>query len=209
MFSVHIDWKPILETYEIDLDFLEKSKTEHQYPKFEHIFRVFQMSLNEIKVVILGTEPNYFSDISHGLSFSIDKTAPLTNSLTNIFKELKLEYPERKYVFTHGSLEKWTEKGIFLLNCSLTTEKGKMLSHLDYWKELTDDIIKYIAENNKDCVFLLMGTLAKSKIDLFNVKDRKRCVLANNPNSNVSGFLGSEVFRQVEMLLGEKIDWSN
>lgn len=214
MFSVHIDWQPILDNYEIDLDFLEKSKEDIglHYPRLEHIFRVFMMPLCDIKVVILGNEPDYSRNISHGLSFSINKSVPfskITRSLTNIFKELKLEYPERKYEFSHGNLEKWSKRGIFLLNCSLTSEKGKMLSHLDYWNEMNEDILKYIAEKNKKCVFLLMGTLPKTKIDLFSIKNKKRFVLANNPNCNVSGFLGSGVFRQVEILLGEKIDWSN
>lgn len=210
MDNIHESWKPLFDQYHFDVDYIDEICSEHNtkyYPKKEHIFRVFEMPVDSINIVLLGQDPYHGPNQAHGLSFSVDKMVRTPPSLLNIFKELKLEFPERNYQFTHGSLEKWNTNGIFLLNCALTVEEGKPLSHMNIWSEFTDDVIRYIAENNKKCVFLLLGAFAKSKNVL--VKDSKRCVEGIHPSPLARGFVGSNVFKKVESTLGFSVDWSN
>jgi uracil-DNA glycosylase len=78
---------------------------------------------------------------------------------------------------------------------------------MEIWSDFTDDVIRYIAKNNKDCVFLLLGNFAKSKKTLVN--DLKRCVEGIHPSPMAQGFIGSNVFIKVEKALGVELDWSN
>jgi uracil-DNA glycosylase len=167
MEQIHSSWKSLFDQYNFDLDYMDEICGSY-FPKKENIFRVFSMPLEDIRVVFLGQDPYHGPNQAHGLSFSVEKSIKAPPSLLNMFKELKQEFPERNYSFTHGSLEKWHENGIFLLNCALTVEKAKPLSHKEIWSDFTDEVIKFIAKNNKDCVFLLLGNFAKSKKTLVN-----------------------------------------
>jgi uracil-DNA glycosylase len=172
------------------------------------IYRVFEMGLNDIRVVILGQDP-YANDYADGLAFSVKPNCKIPGSLKNIFKEIQLEFPERKYNFVSGDLSKWSESGIFLLNCSLTVEPGRSGSHMKRWKSFTDSIIKLISTNNKNVVFLLLGNFAQTKSLLISDKSRIIKGVHPSPNSAWNGFFNSGIFKQVELLLNETIDWTN
>jgi len=178
------------------------------YPPKECIFRIFEMNVEDIKVVLLGQDPYHSHGQAHGFSFSVPNGIKIPPSLRNIFKELKLEFPERNYHFTSGNLERWFyEEKIFLLNSSLTVIEGKPGSHMKYWKNFTDDIIHYISQKNKKCVFLLLGNYAKTK-DIF-IENKDNIVYAPHPSPLARGFIGSGVFHKVEKILKEPLNWNN
>ena len=56
------------------------------------------------------------------------------------------------------------KQGVLLLNSSLTVNEGLPGSHSNIWKDLTNDIIKYISTNCNKLVFILWGNHAKKKI---------------------------------------------
>jgi uracil-DNA glycosylase len=177
------------------------------YPPHDHIFKVFEMNVHDIRVVLLGQDP-YHGGQAHGLSFSVPDGVPIPPSLRNIFKELKHEFPERKYEFSSGNLTRWANhERIFLLNASLTVEKHKPGSHMSRWKAFTNAVIAFISEQNPTCVFLLLGNFAKEK-EVF-IRDKSRIVYGVHPSplSASRGFFGSNVFRQVEEKVGQ-MDWS-
>ena len=124
---------------------------------------------------MLGQDPYISSEIHNnvkvpqacGLSFSVPefhKKIPLLNSsftwvlglkldlcliypsLKNIYKELKLEYPDYN-VPNHGSLERGVkDEKILLLNSALTVKEGESNSHAHLWEKFTDKLIKWISE---------------------------------------------------------------
>lgn len=199
---MHPSWKPLFN--EINIDPLYDNEV---YPPKELVFKVFEMDVTEIKIVLLGQDPYHGYNQADGLSFSVRPSEKIPPSLKNIFKELKLEFPERNYEFTHGNLEKWFRREkIFLLNSSLTVEKGKPSSHIKYWKKITDNVIKYISMNNDQCLFLLLGNYAKSKNSL--ILNQNNIIVAPHPSPLAQGFIGSNVFTQIENKIG-KIDWTN
>jgi len=207
--SYHESWKELFDDYEFNLDKFYLSKNTI-YPKKEDVFKVFQMNVNDIRVLLLGQDPYHGEGQAHGLSFSVPDNIPIPPSLLNIFKEINIEFPERNYNFTSGNLEKWfNREKIFLLNSSLTVIKGCAGSQMKLWEEFTDDIIKFVSEKNKKCVFLLFGNFAKAK-EIF-IENKNKIVKCTHPSplSARNGFFNSGVFKKVEVLLEETINWSN
>lgn len=82
-----------------------------------------------------------------------------------------------------GSLAKWAKNGVLLLNTCLTVEEGQAASHSGKgWEELTDAVIRHVAEGERPVVFMLWGSHAQSK-RVWIPGDRGHLVLtANHPS---------------------------
>ena len=147
------------ETYFKSLiDFLEFENTNYTIlPSIDSIFRVFQLPISEIKVVIIGQDPYPTKGHANGLCFSISPGVhPLPKSLNNIYKELYIEYPE--ILRMNGDLSDWFEQGVFLINTILTLREGEPLSHKNKgWEIFTQRVIQYIHNYTKHRVYLLWG----------------------------------------------------
>ena len=206
----HKSWKPLFDKYVFDdIDDFYSGK-DKVYPKKEDLFRVFEMDVNEIKVLLLGQDPYHGPGQAHGLSFSVPNGIKIPPSLRNIYKELQMEFPERNYKFTSGNLENWFyREKIFLLNASLSVIQGKPGSMMKHWSDFTNDVIKFVSEQNDKCVFLLLGNFAKDKHQFIQNKDRIIKGIHPSPLSASNGVFGSNIFKQVEEKLDKKFDWSN
>lgn len=206
----HESWKPLFDNYEFDDIDHFYSITTDIYPKKEDIFKIFTIGVREIKIVLLGQDPYHGPNQAHGLSFSVPEGIPIPPSLRNIYKELNIEFPERNYQFISGNLENWFyREKIFLLNSSLTVFKGKPGSMMKIWTEFTNDVIKFISENNNNCIFLLLGNFAKDKESFIQNKERIIKGIHPSPLSANNGFFGSNIFRRIEEKLGQQINWQN
>lgn len=211
--SIHPEWKnffilnhaKLLETIGL-IDWVGSAVL----PPKPNIFKVFEMNPKEIKLVLLGQDPYHGLNQAMGLSFSVNPGVTIPPSLYNIYKELKLEFVERGYVFTHGNLSRWaSDEKIFLLNSALTVECANPGSHLALWEWFTDAVIKYIGDTNKSCVFLLFGSYAKAKTKFINGWS-ERCICGTHPSplsANRGGFFNSGIFKEVEKKIGP-INWS-
>jgi len=205
MNQIHSSWNPLFEQYTFNLDALYSGFKV--YPPREKVFSVFEIDVLKIRVVLLGQDPYHGENQANGLSFSVPICEKIPPSLRNIFKELRICFPERNYDFDNGNLERWLkEEGIFLLNSSLTVEERKPGSHMKLWEEFTNDVIKFISENNSTCVFLLLGKFAQSKGEF--VENPKQIVSAPHPSPLSRGFIGSNCFINVEKVLGYKLNWA-
>jgi uracil-DNA glycosylase len=206
MENIHKSWKPLFDKYNFNLD-IRYSKEDIVYPPKEMVFRVFEMDVKDIIIVLVGQDCYHGKGQAHGLSFSVPDGVKIPPSLRNIFKELDLSFPEREYKFNSGNLEKWFyREKIFLLNSSLTVIEGKPGSDMKIWEKFTNDVIKFISDNNDKCVFLLLGNYARNK-DNF-IKDDQNVVYAPHPSPLARGFIDSCVFLEIERRVGRVIDWS-
>ena len=207
---MHSSWKEIFNNYpkidelnnmikEID----EQRLTKTIYPPKEQVFRVFDLPLKDIKVVILGQDPYHNPDQACGLSFSVNDGVPLPKSLINIYKELHDDLGIKPA--KTGNLESWFKQGVFLLNAVLTVEKNSPASHSKIgWENFTDYIIENISEKNENIVFVLWGTYARSKNKLIDSAKHKIIESAHpSPLSAYRGFFGSKVFSQINSYLAE------
>jgi uracil-DNA glycosylase len=208
MDNIHPSWNNLFKQYKFDLDGIFNSG-DIVYPNREQVFRVFEMDVTEIKILLLGQDPYHNPNQANGLSFSVNDGIPIPPSLKNIYKELQIEFPERNYIFKSGNLEKWfKDEKIFLLNASLTVIKNKPGSQMDIWQEFTDDVIKYISDNNNECIFVLLGNFAKSKQKFISNKENIVVGVHPSPLSANNGFFGSGIFQTIEEKLNSPIDWS-
>ena len=205
-------WKPFFDKFESipNINALYSSEEKPVYPEKENVYRVFEMDVTKIKVVLLGQDPYHGPNQAHGLSFSVPTGVKIPPSLRNIFKELQNEFPERNYNFVSGNLEQWFyREKIFLLNASLTVVEGKAGSHMKQWELFTNSVIEFISAQNPMCIFLLLGNFAKAKEKYILNKERIINGVHPSPLSAHNGFFNSNIFIKVEELLNEKIDWSN
>ena len=207
---MHNSWNEVIKNYpKIDelnklIEKIDKQRlTTTIYPPKEQVFRVFDLALEDIKVVILGQDPYHNPNQACGLSFSVNDDVPLPKSLINIYKELHDDLgiiPAKT-----GNLESWFKQGIFLLNAVLTVEKNSPASHSKMgWEDFTDYIIEKISEENENVVFVLWGAYARSKNKLIDPSKHKIIESAHpSPLSAYRGFFGSKVFSQINSYLAE------
>ncbi len=213
--NIHSSWHPLFQKWNSKLQMDNYSIVNYNnediiYPPRQLIFKAFESNLNDIKLVLLAQDPYHQPNQAMGLAFSVPQTEKIPPSLVNIFKELKTQFPERNYNFTHGDLTQWASReNIFLLNCSLSVTKGKPGSHMKTWESFTDDVIKYINENNKNCIFLLLGNFAKNKSKIIQNDSRIVSGAHPSPLGAHKGFFGAELFKKVENKLGLAINWQN
>ena len=203
-------WKEIFKNYPkrnelgITVDNINKKRqTVTIYPPKELVFKVFDLPLQDIKVVILGQDPYHNPGQACGLSFSVNDGIPLPKSLINIYKELydDLGITPAKT----GNLEKWFKQGIFLLNSVLTVEEYSPASHSNVgWQDFTDYIIETISQKNNNVVFVLWGSYARSKKTLID-SSRHKIIESPHPSplSAYRGFFGSKVFSRINSYLEE------
>jgi uracil-DNA glycosylase len=133
-------------------------------PNKNNIFKVFETHPKDIKLVIVGKSPYPNYKMATGLAFqnnweSLDekvgnnlKSDLTPQELIILEKELKNNFPDYQGINT------WQKQGVFLLNSSLTSERGNDESHLSYWKQFTNQIIRHISsQEGQNIVWLLWG----------------------------------------------------
>ncbi len=148
--------------------------------------------LDQVRVVILGQDPYHGAGQAQGLAFSVAPGIKIPPSLRNIFKEIQIESGKLSVIQAEkgdksGSLVKWAEQGVLLLNTCLTVEDGLPASHAKLgWEGLTDTLISLVVKHNKKVVFMLWGAHAQAKQALIRAEDlleNEHLVLcANHPS---------------------------
>lgn len=193
--------------------FLKKEYSERQiFPPSDDIFKAFHLTpLSKVKVVIIGQDPYHGDGQAEGLCFSVHKGIDTPRSLVNIYKELHDDVG--CYIPNNGSLVKWAEQGVLLLNTVLTVRAHEAFSHRGKgWEQFTDACIKAVNDQDRPVVFLLWGRPAGEKASLLN--NPKHLVLTAahpSPLSASRGFFGCRHFSKTNEFLtrhGETpIDW--
>lgn len=144
-----------------------------------------------VRVVILGQDPYHGRGQAEGLAFSVAPGVRLAPSLKNIFKEIERDLgapfpPSPPFAQRGGSLVKWAQSGVLLLNTCLTVQEGQPASHAGKgWEVLTDAIIAHVAQQGQPTVFMLWGRHAQSKRRLIP-DERGHLVLTSNHPSPLS-----------------------
>lgn len=208
------DWLALLKD-EFSKDYLIDLNTylnKHPFfPAKEALFKAFELcTFSNCKVVILGQDPYHDVAQAQGLAFSVPHLFKLPPSLQNIFKELELEYGQKR---TEGDLSNWAQQGVLLLNAHLSVAPHQALSHKDLgWEHFTDKVIQDLSGKKEQLVFLLWGNSAQAKLRL--IDHHKHLVIKTphpSPLSAYRGFLGSNQFKLTNLHLVKNqyaaIDW--
>lgn len=195
--EVDLSWRPFFAGHVDAIDEILSSLDDEEIsPPRENIFRAFTFPLDNVRVLILGQDPYPGDGVADGLAFS-SPSIPIPASLRNIYKEysddLGLPIP------VSADLTAWAERGVLLLNRTLTTSVGERNAHLAKgWGSLTSSIAHLLAA--RDVVAILWGNNARELAPLF----RYRIESAHpSPLSARRGFFGSKPFSSANTLLVE------
>lgn len=140
--------------------------------------------LEKVRVVILGQDPYHRQGQAEGLAFSVAPGVSLPPSLRNIFKEIQrdLGSPPPPFPVPGGSLVRWAENGVLLLNTCLTVEEGQPASHTKRgWEQLTDAVIRAVVKSEQPVIFMLWGAHAQGRRELID-GNRHTILQANHPS---------------------------
>lgn len=165
------------------------------YPPGPEIFNAFNLCpFNEVKVVIIGQDPYHGPGQAEGLCFSVKDGVRQPPSLVNIFKEVAADTGHAAPA--SGSLRRWAEQGVLLLNATLTVRAHMAASHAGHgWETFTDAVISRLSAQREHLVFILWGSYAQKK---GAVIDRTRHLVLTSahpsPLSAYHGFFGNHHF---------------
>lgn len=219
MVNIGNDWDEILKgefekEYYLKLrEFLKQEYfTRKIFPDMYDIFNALKYTpYNNVKAVIIGQDPYHGEGQAHGLCFSVREGIEKPPSLKNIFKELHddtgFTEPE------NGTLTKWAEDGVLLLNAVLTVREGQANSHQGKgWEVFTDTVISHLNKREKPMVFILWGRNARNKKSLITNPNHKILEAAHpSPLSAYNGFFGCRHFSKANEFLKangiEEINW--
>ncbi|DBA65876.1 TPA: hypothetical protein ACH3X2_002904 [Trebouxia sp. C0005] len=212
-------WKPHLadefrKPYFVKLEKFIKHEwaTQQVFPASSMIFRAFNTCpFDDVKVVILGQDPYHNVNQAMGLSFSVPAGQPVPSSLKNMYKEIATDCGCT--VPKHGSLVKWAEQGVLLLNVCLTVRAHQANSHAKQgWEPFTDAAISALNRKKRNVVFLLWGKSAELKAKGVD-RARHHVLTAAHPSglSANRGFFGCRHFSKTNTYLQDHgqspIDW--
>ncbi|UDY24197.1 uracil-DNA glycosylase [Nocardioides sp. Kera G14] len=211
------DWAEALAPVDAQIGVLgsflreELAKGRPYLPEGDHIFRAFQRPLADVRVLIVGQDPYPTPGHAIGLSFAVDASVrPLPASLRNIYQELASDLGVRPP--EHGDLSPWADRGVMLLNRSLTVRPGAPASHAGKgWEAITAAAITALAARGGPLVAILWGRPAQTLRPLLG----EIPVIESphpSPLSAHRGFFGSRPFSRANELLraqgADEMDWS-
>ncbi len=209
--KIEQSWKTRLQNefgkeYFINLtNFVKKEYNSYTvYPPGQLIFNAFdKCPFENVRVVILGQDPYHGPGQAHGLCFSVKDGIAFPPSLINIFKEihndLDISLPDS------GNLERWAEQGVLLINATLTVRASQAGSHQKKgWEQFTDEVVRLVAKEKNNVVFILWGAYAQKKGKTI---DRKKHLVLESPHpsplSASRGFFGNKHFSKANVYLVE------
>lgn len=189
----------------------ELAKGRPYLPEGDRIFAAFRRPLADVRVLVVGQDPYPTPGHPIGLSFAVERhVRPLPASLRNIYTELASDLgvtpPE------HGDLTAWSERGVMLLNTSLTVRPGAPASHAGKgWEDVTACAISALVGRGGPLVAVLWGRHAQSLKPMLGQVPYVESAHPS-PLSAHRGFFGSRPFSRVNELLiaqgGIPMDWS-
>lgn len=179
--SVDDSWSSFFSANQSILKEIESKIGSNYTPKTsQDIFKIFKLPKDKIKYVIVGQDPYPAADKATGRCFEVSNTSwvgvpqslkPIlcatysySNNRTFLDYEKVIEQIELSLWSIHPPnvfFEKLeTDKGVFLLNKSLTCELGSPGSHTNYWAPFINLLVRKLSKN-KGTIWFLLGSKAQ------------------------------------------------
>jgi uracil-DNA glycosylase len=207
------DWQPLLQGWRCSaagqslIAAVDRRVSDGALLYPAQVFRALALTpLARTRVLILGQDPYHGPGQAEGLAFSVPASQRIPPSLRNIFKELQRDL--RLATPASGSLVAWAERGILLLNTTLTVEDGQPASHARLgWQALTDAVCRTLWADSAPKVFMLWGAHAQARVAGLPSGGSHHLVLQANHPSPLSAlrppvpFIGCGHFRRASDFL--------
>jgi uracil-DNA glycosylase len=197
----------------IEKQVAERRKVGEVYPPVEEVFAAFNCCpLDKIKVVIIGQDPYFNPGQAEGLCFSVKKGVAVPPSLNRIYKVVQKNIPGF-VIPKHGSLKEWAERGVLMLNATMTVDKGNANSHAKFgWQDFTTEVMKILNKERTGLIYLLWGGFAQKKGKVIDKTKHKVLEAAHPSPLGGSSWNDCTHFKQTNELLikagKEPMDWS-
>lgn len=167
--------KELTKPYFLNLKrFLKQQRSANKiFPPMEDVYSWSRLTpLSKVKVIILGQDPYHNDNQAHGLAFSVKPPTVPPPSLKNIYKALKMDYPQFEVPLKSGDLTLWAEQGVLLLNACLTVRAHEANSHSGKgWEQFTEEVLKVALNTGESKVLMLWGTPAQNRVKTMNLKN--------------------------------------
>jgi uracil-DNA glycosylase len=204
--EVHPTWADALRPVEPTLMALAtKLESVPFLPAVEDVFRALRYPLPDVRVVIVGQDPYPTPGDAVGLAFSSrPDVRPLPRSLRNILTELASDIGGSPP--TTGDLSPWSERGVLLLNRTLTVAPGEPLTHRELgWAGVTDAVLEALQQRNLPLVAISWGREAARATARFAGNQNIRVIESAHPSplSASRGFFGSRPFSRANENLSQ------
>jgi uracil-DNA glycosylase len=217
------DWQPVLDTWRRSaagqtlIEALDRRVAAGAVVYPAQVFRAFALTpLAQTRVLILGQDPYHGAGQAEGLAFSVPAGQRIPPSLRNLFKELQRDLGWAAPA--SGTLTAWADRGVLLLNTSLSVEDGRAASHARLgWQALTDAVCQALWADAAPKVFMLWGAHAQAQGARLRGPAAQHLVLQANHPSPLSAlrppvpFIGCGHFRRASGFLAAAgrgaMDW--
>jgi len=203
--KMHKSWHPFIQTLFNDSRFkpilqIIMNKANRCPIENEDIFKIFRMSISDIRVVIVGEYPYPSNDYNSGIAFGVPRGQNITHTLHIIQTELEHNYED---CVLEPTLTSWLQQGVFLINRCFTCEIDKPDIHYKQWDWFTEELVKIIATERTGLQFVLWGDKAKELAVHINTKHHWVYATAHpiveftGKNTVTNGFYGTKVFVKI------------
>ena len=188
--ELHPSWNIFLtDDIILELEDIERKIGNNINPAPENVLRFMICNLYDIKVVILGQDPYPETGRATGRAFEVGDLTSWNQkfrqvSLKNIirliyknyngiseysdikkFSEIQNEIKEGKFSILppHKIFKSWEKQGVLLLNTYLSVEAGITGSHISIWQKFSEELLKFISDENRNISWFLWGRMAEEK----------------------------------------------
>ena len=188
--DAHPSWNNFLtDSIILELETIERKIGNNINPAPENVLRFMKCNLYDIKVVILGQDPYPETGRATGRAFEVGDLTSWNQkfrqvSLKNIirliyknyngiseysdikkFSEIQKEIKEGKFSILppHKIFKSWEKQGVLLLNTYLSVEAGITGSHISIWQKFSEELLKFISDENRNISWFLWGRMAEEK----------------------------------------------
>jgi uracil-DNA glycosylase len=171
-------------------------------PIDQRIMRALEVSMDDVKVLIIGQDPYPTKDVAIGLAFAVDLEVDpkLPRSLQNILKEVRDDLGSR--VRRKGDLTKWATQGVMLLNRHLTTPVGRAGGHQNLgWSRFTDRVVEELGKRQGDKLVSILWGKQAAEVEPLLAGTQVIKSAHPSPLSAARGFFGSKPFSKANEAL--------
>ncbi len=203
---IPLTWEPLFKDADPELCHISKmldteKKLGVYYPQAK-LYNAFHLTpSNQVKVIIIGTEPYNIPHKDQGLAFSVEEEDEIPKTIRAIYNELFNTVKGFK-IPNHGCLESWAKQGVLLLNQTLTVSVQR--SHLEYelWYGFLNKMFKFINTINPDTIVVLWGQTALNINEL--IPDSFIKLEAGYPSNFIDTFSKCDHFNKINDILKKK-----
>ena len=180
-------------------------------PKLSQLFKAFEKCpYNELKVIIIGSDPYPQLGVADGIAFSCGNTLEMQPTLKHMLNAVNRTVYDGVGQSHNPDLTRWSNQGVLMLNTALTTTVSKMGQHFAIWKPFLAYLFDYLTFGHTGLVYIYMGKQAQEWKDV--VHDMNYKFILDHPISaeynKDSKWNCEDIFVKVQKILKDNNNYS-